>query len=74
MTFSKWENNMDKPSAKYHVVNAIMNYESGEPSFEDTVILFQYLHNTGMIDHLQGSYGRIMAQLIREGYIDNCER
>lgn len=47
----------------------IIAFESGELTQDEVVELFQYLVNTGIINHLQGSYGRIAQQLFDEGLI-----
>ena len=50
-------------------VNEIIAYESGELTFDEVVDLFQRLIDTGVINHLQGSYQRTAYSLIEEGYI-----
>lgn len=50
-------------------VTKIMAYEAGELSYDEMIELFQYLVNTGIINHLQGSYGRWAQELIEEGLI-----
>jgi len=47
----------------------IIRYEDGELTHEETVALFQELLNTGMIDHLQGSYHRMARILLENGEI-----
>jgi len=42
-------------------------YEAGELDDERTIELFQYLIDKGLVWHLQGSYGRVAAELIKEG-------
>lgn len=49
------------------LVGAIMDYEQGEMSEEDTAEFFQYLIDTGMAWQLQGSYGRTATDLINAG-------
>ena len=49
-------------------VTAIIAYEQGELSEEETVELFQGLIDSGMAWQLQGHYGRTAAALIDAGY------
>ena len=50
------------------MVDKIMQYENGEMSEEELVEFFQMLIDSGMAWTLQGSYGRMAAQLIEAGY------
>ncbi len=51
-------------------VGYIMEYESGELSGEDALVLFAYLIRTGFAWQLQGSiYGRPAKSLIEQGII-----
>lgn len=50
-------------------ITKIIAFEAGELDDEQVFELFQYLVNTGIINHLQGSYGRIAQQLLEEGLI-----
>ena len=57
-----------------NAVDLIIDYESGLLDENETVDLFQELINSGLAWQLQGSYGRMATDLIREGYcqgIDN---
>ena len=47
----------------------IHDYETGELSVEEVVILFQHLLDTGLVWKLQGSYGRVTENLLEEGLI-----
>lgn len=49
-------------------VGQIIAFEQGELGGEETIELFQNLIDTGMAWKLQGSYGRIAAQLIDAGH------
>ena len=55
----------------YDVVGGIMAHESGQLDEEGTRQLFQHLKDTGMINHLQGSYGRQAAAMLANGDISN---
>ena len=52
-----------------NITNDIIRYEDGELTHEETVALFQELLDTGMIDHLQGSYHRMARILLDAGEI-----
>lgn len=54
-------------------VNAIIAYENGELSDDDTVTLFQDLVDTGLAWTLQGHYGRMAAALIEAGVVNPPE-
>jgi len=54
---------------KDEMVQAIIEFEGGEIDDDRTLELFQHLVDTGLAWTLQGSYGRMAAQLIEEGYI-----
>jgi rubrerythrin len=49
------------------LVNQIMKYEDGGMDQDEIVEFFQGLIDSGTIHHLQGSYGRVAEQLIRQG-------
>ena len=51
------------------LVTRIMCYENGELNEDQTVALFQELLDTGTINHLQGSYGGMMAAMIKDGLV-----
>lgn len=52
-----------------NVTDAIIEYEQGELDEDRTVILFQYLLDSGLAWSLQGHYGRQTAALLRAGYL-----
>lgn len=58
---------MEKP--KFDELNAIIAYEQGDLTQEDTIDLFQRLVDNGKVWQLQGSYGRMAANLIQSGYV-----
>lgn len=47
----------------------IMQYEQGLLEEADVIELFSNLINSGMINHLQGHYGRTAQALIDQGLI-----
>ena len=49
-------------------VSQIMAFESGELDADQTIELFQSLIDSGLAWQLQGSYGRMAAALIDNGY------
>ena len=55
---------------KDNLVDCIMDYEQGEMSSEDTLLFFSYLVKTGMVNQLQGSYGRTAQKLKEYEYLD----
>lgn len=51
-------------------VAEMMAYEAGELEGEEILALFQKLVKTGIVWHLQGSYGRMAKALIDGGMIE----
>ena len=49
------------------LVATIMEYEDGTLDDNDTLVLFSDLIETGLINSLQGHYGRLAAFLIGSG-------
>ena len=49
-------------------VNDIINYENGDMSFDQMVVFFQNLIDTGLVWKLQGHYGRTASSLIDDGH------
>lgn len=52
------------------IASAIVAYEQGDLSNEDTLDLFGELISSGLAWQLQGSYGRAAARFIEAGLID----
>jgi len=52
-----------------NIVGYINAYELGELNEEETISFFQKLLDSGLINHLQGHYGRTAAALIANGDI-----
>ncbi len=50
-------------------VDQIIAFESGELSNEETLQLFSELVKSGTVWKLQGTYGRLAANLIKSGYL-----
>ena len=55
---------------KIGIAGQLMAYESGEMEEPEVIALFQFLLDSGMIDHLQGSYQRMAQQLLDAGLVD----
>lgn len=51
------------------LVDKIIDYESGDLEFTETLELFSELIKNGMVWQLQGHYGRTASVLIDNGYI-----
>jgi len=54
---------------KYNLVGTIMDYEEGELSFDETLELFSHLIKGGLLNSLQGCYGRATKSFIESGYL-----
>ena len=52
------------------LASRIIAYENGELDEEETIDLFQDLVSTGVINHLQGHYGRTAQSLIDGGLLE----
>jgi hypothetical protein len=50
------------------ISDLIINFESGDLTDDEAVVLFQYLIDTGLAWSLQGIYGRTAQSLIEGGY------
>lgn len=51
------------------IVNKIIAYEEGEMDEEQVIAFFQELVDDGTVWKLQGSYGRMAANLISAGLV-----
>jgi hypothetical protein len=60
---------MTMMAATFPTLDRLLAYEQGETSFEEDVELFAELVKTGLAWQLQGSYGRMAADLIDRGLI-----
>jgi hypothetical protein len=58
-----------EPRKVYDVTSAIIAWEAGELETPETIELFQYLVDTGMVWDLQGVYGRTATAMINAGLI-----
>lgn len=56
---------------KYDLVGAIMQYESGELSDNDTLELFSQIIKRKLMYTLQGHYGRTASALIQDDFLTN---
>jgi hypothetical protein len=54
-------------------IDAIMDYEGGTQSHEDTVAMFQSLVDSGLAWQLQGHYGRTAMRMIEAGLVTRPE-
>lgn len=61
--------NEDTAEVHYDLVGSIIDYEAGHMDEDEVIGLFQWLYDTGLWQHLQGSYGRTVAAFLREGLI-----
>ena len=55
-------------NAKRDMVTLMMDFENGDLDDQQTIDFFQQLIDTGTVWHLQGFYGRMASDLIRNGY------
>ena len=54
-----------------NVLQGIMDYENGNMDDVEVLDFFQHLVNTGIINHLQGSYQRTATHLLQSGMIEH---
>ena len=52
---------------RFDEVGFVIAFENGELTPEEAIAGFQRLIDSGIVWHLQGSYGRTATQLIRQG-------
>ena len=52
-----------------HMIDAIIQYESGEMSHDDIIHFFGELVSTGFINAMQGHYQRTARDLIQQGIL-----
>ena len=52
------------------ITTQIMAFEQGELANDEVYALFQFLLDSGMIHHLQGSYQRMAEDLLLAGKIE----
>jgi hypothetical protein len=50
-------------------LSVMIDYELGDLDDEQVITLFQYIHDNGKAEHLQGHYGRTLNYLIGVGYV-----
>lgn len=50
-------------------ISKLIRYEGGEMEFDEMLELFSELVKSGEAWQLQGSYGRVASDLIRDGYL-----
>lgn len=55
-------------NVKRDMVTLMMDFENGDLDDQQTIDFFQQLIDTGTVWHLQGFYGRMASDLIRNGY------
>lgn len=63
------------PAYPKNLVNRLIDFESGYLDQAEIVALFVDLLNMGIVNHLQGKYGRTAHNLLAVGYIthkDGC--
>lgn len=60
-----------RQQTKGDLITTIVAFESGELNDADTIVLFSNLIKTGLVNQLQGSYGRGARNLVLQGYLNN---
>lgn len=60
-----------RQQTKGDLITTIVAFESGELNSADTIVLFSNLIKTGLVNQLQGSYGRGARNLVLQGYLNN---
>jgi hypothetical protein len=51
-------------------VSDIIRYEEGDMTVREMVYFFSLLIRSGMLNRMQGSYGRMASQLFEHGLLD----
>jgi hypothetical protein len=67
--YDAYDHDHPQNRAGYDYVTRIIQYEAGELDESETIELFQYLVNDGLIGALQGSYQRVAVALIQAGLV-----
>jgi hypothetical protein len=65
----KKEKAKNKPEKKFDLVGSIMAHEAGELDDEGEKELFTHLRKTGMVNKLQGHYGRLDNHYKKTGFL-----
>jgi hypothetical protein len=60
-------------SSNPDIISMMIDFENGDLSQRQTIDFFQQLIDSGTVWHLQGSYGRMVSELIRTGYCKPSE-
>lgn len=58
-----------RPADNLCMIDKILKFEAGEMSDDEAVAFFQELVNTGLAWRLQGHYGRLARELIKQGLV-----
>lgn len=66
------DNTMNE-AAQPDFIDRILRYETGQMSYDETIVFFQTLIDTGMAWTLQGHYGRMATDLIRARLVTRKE-
>lgn len=59
----------EKDKKPFDAMGMIISYEQGDLDEEGTRELFQHLVDTGMVNQLQGHYGRTAQAMLQAGFI-----
>lgn len=60
---------MAPSKSQFDLVGAIMDFEAGEATYDQKVILFQHIYDNNLTASLQGCYGRTVQALLEAGVI-----
>ncbi len=61
-------------NSKPDMVTMMMDFENGDLDEHQTIDLFQQIIDSGTVWHLQGFYGRMASELIRNGFCQLSEQ